>query len=59
MTLYILIYIAIYLLYWTGNLVIGKGHFIWYDLWVGIYIDTDKRKTYWAGLPCFIIIEEW
>ena len=26
--------------------------FAWYDLWVGIFIDTRKRRVYVFPLPC-------
>lgn len=59
MILYLVIYAIVYLLYWAVCVVRGKANFIWYDFWIGIFVDTKKRRTYWAGLPCFIIIDEW
>ncbi len=57
--LYLLIYLIVYLLYWMACVVAGKANFFIYDLWIGIYVDTKNRRTYWAGLPCFVIFEEW
>lgn len=31
----------------------------WYDLWVGIFIDRDRRKAYILPLPCIGISVEW
>jgi len=30
-----------------------KFIFAWYDIWVGVFIDTDKRKLYIFPIPCF------
>lgn len=27
----------------------------WYDLWVGIFIDTNQKKVYLCPLPCLVI----
>lgn len=32
-----------------------KISFAWYDLWIGIYIDKDKRKIYICPLPTLLI----
>lgn len=29
-----------------------KPFFRWYDLWVGVYIDTARRAIYICPLPC-------
>jgi len=29
--------------------------FAWYDLWVGVYVDTAKRTVYICPLPCVLI----
>jgi hypothetical protein len=29
--------------------------FIWYDLWMGIYIDTKTKQIYICPLPCIVI----
>lgn len=28
--------------------------FLWYDLWVGLFIDTKKRMIYFCPLPCCV-----
>lgn len=28
--------------------------FIWYDLWVGVYIDAKQRSIYICPLPCLV-----
>lgn len=30
--------------------------FAWYDLWVGIFYDKDKRKLYVLPIPCVGVI---
>jgi len=49
-------YIFISLVVWGVNYLFGFGKFIWYDMWVGIFVDTKKQIIYIAPLPCFIII---
>jgi hypothetical protein len=29
-----------------------KPIFAWYDLWVGLFWDTAKRRLYWFPVPC-------
>lgn len=29
--------------------------FKWYDLWVGLFVDTAKRRLYICPLPCILI----
>ena len=29
--------------------------FAWYALWVGAYVDTNKRTLYVCPLPCVLI----
>ena len=29
--------------------------FKWYDLWIGAYIDSEKRTVYICPLPCCVI----
>lgn len=31
-----------------------KVAFIWYDIWVGVFIDRPKRTVYIAPLPCIV-----
>lgn len=40
---------------------IGKYRvsFAWYDLWIGYFIDTNKRKKYICILPCLLIQWEY
>lgn len=26
--------------------------FVWYDVWIGLYIDTDNQSIYICPLPC-------
>lgn len=40
----------------TGKKVSVK--FIWYDLWIGVFIDTSKNKIYICPLPTVVIIIE-
>lgn len=28
--------------------------FVWYDIWVGIYIDRKNRSIYFAPIPCIV-----
>lgn len=36
-----------------------KPIFAWYDLWIGIFIDTNKRKIYILPIPCLGVIIEY
>lgn len=29
--------------------------FKWYDLWVGLFVDAEKRRLYFCPLPCVLI----
>lgn len=29
-----------------------KPMLAWYDIWVGVFIDTSKRRVYVFPLPC-------
>lgn len=31
----------------------------WYDLWVGFYIDCEKRRVYFFPLPCLGVVFFW
>lgn len=33
--------------------------FAWYDIWVGVFIDTAKHRVYVFPIPCFGIVIEW
>lgn len=33
--------------------------FIWFDIWVGVFIDLKKRHVYVAPFPCIVIIFQW
>lgn len=32
-----------------------KLSFAWYDLWVGVFVDTNKRKIYICLIPTLLI----
>ena len=32
--------------------------FRWYDLWVGVFVDTQKRRVYFFPVPCVGIVIE-
>jgi hypothetical protein len=29
--------------------------FAWYDLWIGAYIDRERRRLYVCPLPCLLV----
>lgn len=31
----------------------------WYDLWVGVFIDREKRKVYFFPIPCVGLVFYW
>jgi hypothetical protein len=31
-----------------------KISFAWYDLWIGVFIDTTKQKLYFCPLPTLL-----
>lgn len=31
----------------------------WYDLWIGVFIDTAKRRVYILPIPCIGVIVEY
>ena len=33
--------------------------YIWYDMWMGLYIDEDKNRWYVGLLPRIILIIDW
>lgn len=33
-----------------------KVKFIWYDVWIGLFIDTKKKTLFICPLPCIVII---
>lgn len=40
--------------YWIGvDEVTITPFFRWYDLWIGLYIDTANRAIYICPVPCF------
>lgn len=47
-----------FIYYWLTSIAYApvEFHFIWFDLWVGMYIDFPRRKVYIAPLPCCIIL---
>ena len=32
-----------------------KISFAWYDLWIGVFIDTNKRRIYICPIPTILI----
>lgn len=33
--------------------------FAWYDLWIGAYIDVERKRVYLFPIPCFGIVISW
>jgi len=33
-----------------------KVIFAWYDIWVGVFIDTKKKKVYVFPVPCIGVV---
>ena len=33
-----------------------SAFFAWYDLWVGAFVDVDKRRVYVCPLPCCVVL---
>lgn len=31
----------------------------WYDMWVGVFVDTNKKKLYLLPIPCVGIVISW
>lgn len=31
----------------------------WYDLWVGVFVDTQRRRIYVLPVPCVGIVIEY
>jgi len=31
-----------------------KISFAWYDLWVGLFVDADKKKLYFCPIPTLL-----
>ncbi len=36
-----------------------KPIFAWYDLWVGVFINRDKRRVYIFPVPCLGLLVSW
>lgn len=32
-----------------------KVRFAWFDMWIGVYVDTEKRRLYVCPLPCLLV----
>lgn len=33
--------------------------FKWFDMWVGIFVDTKQRRVYILPMPCIGVVIEW
>lgn len=31
-----------------------KVSFAWYDLWIGLFVDTNKKKLYFCPIPTLL-----
>lgn len=29
--------------------------FAWYDLWIGAYVDRERRAIYFCPFPCLVV----
>jgi len=36
-----------------------KFMFRWYDLWIGLYIDTERGCVYICPFPCIVVRVSW
>lgn len=36
-----------------------KPMFAWYDCWVGVFVDREKRKVYVFPIPCVGLVIYW
>ncbi len=45
-------------LQWLEPIVSVRFQFAWYDLWVGVYIDTEKRRVWVCPFPCCVFCFE-
>lgn len=36
-----------------------KPIFAWYDIWIGVFIDTKKRRIYVFPVPMLGFVIEW
>jgi hypothetical protein len=57
--LFLVCYAAAMLIWWGIKAILGEAKFAWYDLWIGIYVDRKRRRTYVCTLPCFVIWDDW
>lgn len=33
--------------------------FAWYDLWIGVFVDTKKKRLYVFPIPCCGLVIQW
>lgn len=62
---YVLFYVIVSLIVWASVRVVSSfeeegdaalyAKFVWYDVWVGLYIDVKTGCIYVCMLPCFVI----
>lgn len=31
----------------------------WFDIWVGVYVDTNRKRLYILPLPCIGVYVQW
>jgi hypothetical protein len=31
----------------------------WYDAWIGVFVDSKKRRVYICPIPCFVVMVEY
>lgn len=54
--IFLLVVVILVLLYQIATF---QFFFRWYDLWVGVYIDTSKRAVYICPVPTLGVKASW